>query len=228
MCEVHEAVSEAYGSYRFNVVFRLLYDYVTELSNGYLNATKDRVYCDGRDGFERRSALTVWAQILSMLVHDLQPILAYTTDEAMRYLPASMRDGQTYAALLDWYQAPMSTDEYEAQLPAYAAMVEARTAFTKAYEGAQATGVVTEKTSQAARAELTVPAEAYALLAGEDACDLAEPFVCSEVRVSSGEEYACTVLPAHGEKCPRCWNWRVLGEDGLCSRCHDVIESIEG
>ena len=44
------------------------------------------------------------------------------TSVYMRYLPASMRDGQTYAALLDWYQAPMSTDEYEAQLPAYAAM----------------------------------------------------------------------------------------------------------
>jgi len=227
MCEVHDQVCEAYESYRFNVVFRLLYDYVTELSNGYLNATKDRVYCGARSGLERRSALTAWAQILSMLVHDLQPILAYTTDEVMRYLPASMRDGQTYAALLDWYQAPMSTDEYEAQLPAYAAMVEARAAFTKAYEDAQATGVVTEKTSQAARAELTVPAEAYALLSGEDACNLAEPFVCSEVCVHAGKEYACTVLPALGEKCPRCWNWRVPGEDGLCERCHDAIESIE-
>ena len=38
-------VTEAYRVYRFNVVYRNLYDYVTELSNGYLNATKDRVYC---------------------------------------------------------------------------------------------------------------------------------------------------------------------------------------
>ena len=81
-------MSAAYESYRFNVVYRTLYDYViTELSNGYLNATKDRVYCGEKNGFERRSALTVWAQILSMLVHDLQPILVYTTDEAMS-LPA--------------------------------------------------------------------------------------------------------------------------------------------
>ena len=226
LCEVHDQASEAYRGYRFNVVFRLLYDYVTELSNGYLNATKDRVYCDGATSFERRSALTTWAQILSMLVHDFQPILVYTTDEVMQYLPASMRDGQDYAALLDWYQAPMTADEYRALLPAYEALVEARAAFTKAYEDAQASGTVTEKTSQAARAELTVPEDAYALLAGDGACDLAEPFVCSEVCVERGEGYACTVLPARGEKCPRCWNWRELGEDGLCARCHDVIENI--
>jgi isoleucyl-tRNA synthetase len=35
------------------------------------------------------------------------------------------------------------------------------------------------------------------------------------------------VHAAHGEKCPRCWNWRELGEDGLCDRCHDVMASIE-
>ena len=50
--------------------------------------------------------------------------------------------------------------------------------------------------------------------------------MCSEVCVERGEDYACTVLPARGEKCPRCWNWRELGEDGLCARCHDVIENI--
>ena len=53
-----------------------------------------------------------------MLVHDLQPILVYTTDEVMAHLPESMRDGQTYAALLDWYVAPWTAEEYEKYLPA--------------------------------------------------------------------------------------------------------------
>ena len=34
MCEVHDVVTKAYSEYRFNVVYRNLYDYVTELSNG--------------------------------------------------------------------------------------------------------------------------------------------------------------------------------------------------
>ena len=40
------------------------------------------------------------------------------------------------------------------------------------------------------------------------------------------EELSCEVLPANGEKCPRCWNWRELGEDGLCERCHDVVAQL--
>ncbi|MGN0287500.1 MAG: isoleucine--tRNA ligase [Atopobiaceae bacterium] len=223
MCEVHDQVSQAYENYRFNQVFRTLHDYIiTELSQDYLNATKDRTYCGGKDSVERRSALTVWCQMLSMLVRDLQPILAYTTDEVMAHLPASMRDNQKYAALLDWYQAPLSKDAYEALLPAYNAMSQARNAFTKAYDEALEKGVVTEKTTQATRAELTVPAEAYKALS-ESGVDLAESFVCAEVCLHAGNEYTCEVEPAHGQKCPRCWNWRQLGEDGLCERCHEVV-----
>ncbi|MBR2683432.1 MAG: isoleucine--tRNA ligase, partial [Atopobiaceae bacterium] len=190
----------------------------------YLNATKDRTYCGGKDSFERRAAQTVWAQILSMLLHDLQPILVYTTDEAMEFVPRALRDDQDRAALLDWYEAPMDRATYEPLLDAYTALTEARAAFTKAYEDAQAAGVVTEKTTQAVRAELTLSAAAYALLTGEGAPDLAEAFVCSEVTVNESDELSCVVLPANGEKCPRCWNWRTpVDEKCLCGRCHEVV-----
>ena len=223
MCEVHRIVSEAYSQYRFNVVYRNLYDYVTELSNGYLNATKDRVYCGAKDSHGRRSAQTVWAHVLAMLVHDLQPILVYTTDEVMCHLPASMRDGQEFAALLDWYEAPVSDEACAPYQASYDLLNEARAAFTKAYEEVSTTGSLEEKSSQATRAELTLPAEHLAALAGDEPVNLAEVFVCSSVCVHGGEELACEVLPATGEKCPRCWNWRELGEDGLCDRCHDAV-----
>ncbi len=228
LCEVHEQVSAAYAEYHFNQVYRTLYDFViTELSNGYLNATKDRVYCDAPASHARRSAQTVWAHILSMLLRDLQPILVYTTDEVMAYLPKSMRDDQQFAALLDWWQAPMDEAQYVPYLPVYHAVVEARAAFTKAYEDAIGSGVITEKTTQAAHANLTVPSEQHGLLAGPLGCELAEPFVCAEVTLAQGEELACEVVPASGEKCERCWNWRELDEDHLCHRCHDAIEGFQ-
>ena len=227
LCQVHEIVTEAYEGYRFNVVYRNLYDYVTELSNGYLNATKDRVYCGQADGHDRRSALTVWAQILSMLVHDLQPILVFTCDEVMAFLPESMRDGQTRAALLDWFEAPWSAEEASALLSAYNQLATARDVFTKAFEEAKEAGVVTEGTSQAAFATLTLPADAATALAD---VDLAEVFVCAAVEVISGEGFSCTVAPAKGEKCPRCWNVRELGGNAnhphVCERCGDVLDSI--
>ena len=222
-CEMHEKVSEAYAGYRFYQVYRALYDFVvTELSNGYLNATKDRMYCDAPSAKTRRSAQTCWYYLLEMLLRDLQPILSFTCDEVMEHLPASARDGQKFAALLDWWTAPLAHDEVEALLPAYNAMLEARGAYTKANEAALASGVVTEKTSQATRCVLTLPAESYELLKGSEAL-LAEAFVCSEVELASGDELACEVLPAHGEKCPRCWNWRPLGADGLCCRCSEAV-----
>lgn len=222
MCEVHDVVTEAYEGYRFNNVFRVLYDYIIELSNGYLNATKDRMYCDAADSESRRCAQTVWAEILSMLVHDLQPILVYTTDEAMEFLPESLRDGQKFAALLDWYQAPLTHLEYEKLLLAYQVLSDARAAYTKAYETALEAGEITEKTTQATRAEVVLPAEAFQCVNDADV-DFAEVFVCSAVTVSEGSELAVSVFLADGERCDRCWNWRNLGEDHLCHRCHEVV-----
>ena len=118
----------------------------------------------------------------------------------------------------------MAAAEWEALIPAYEAMLEARGNFTKAYEDAQEAGVVSEKTTQAVRAELTLAPEAFALLTGADAPDLAEAFVCAEVAIAEGDELACVVAPASGEKCPRCWNWRALGEDGVCPRCAAAVE----
>ena len=172
----------------------------------------------------------MWAQILSMLVHDLQPILAYTCDEAMDYMPEALRDGQKWAALLDWYQAPLAVADYEALLGAYGALDEVRAAFTKAFEDALGAGKVTEKTAQGARARITVPADMLALLqaADVDGATVAEVLVCSEAELVAGDELAVVVEPAQGARCPRCWNWRTLGTDGLCCRCHEVIIELKG
>ena len=158
-----------------------------------------------------------------MLLHDLQPILAYTTDEVMAYLPESLREGQQFAALLDWYKAPWDRATYERYLPTYNAIVEARAVYTKAYEEALEAGTVTEKTTQATRVTLAAAPELYELLTGDVACDLSEHFVCAEVEVTSADETSATVEPAHGERCERCWYWRETDEEGLCPRCHDAI-----
>ncbi len=222
-CDMHDKVSEAYAGYRFYQVYRALYDFVvTELSNGYLNATKDRMYCEAKDSRARKSAQTCWYYLLEMLLRDLQPILSFTTDEVMAHLPESARDGQTFAALLDWWKSPLAKDQVAKLLPTYNAMLEVRGAFTKAYEEALGEGVISEKTTQAARCVLTLPSDAYELLANDGEL-LAEALVCSGVEVREGAELAAEVLPAEGEKCPRCWYWRGLGADGLCPRCHEAV-----
>ena len=57
--------------------------------------------------------------------------------------------------------------------------------------------------------------------------DLAELCIVSSCEVSpcDGDEVSCTVAPAEGGRCPRCWNVRELGEDGLCPRCRAVLSA---
>lgn len=227
MCEVHNQVTQAYQDYKFNQVYRMLYDYVvTELSQGYLNATKDRVYCGATTGLERRSALTTWSYLLAMLVRDLQPILVFTCDEVLEHMPQSLREGKSFAALLSWFSAPVDEKHMATYLPAYKALVQIRNSFTKAYERAREDTSFEENTTQATLARISLTLDMKKALEVVPHLDIAEALVCSAVELSDGKDLSCSVVQATGEKCPRCWNWRHLESDGLCSRCSKVMGNL--
>lgn len=227
MCEVHNQVTQAYQDYKFNQVYRTLYDYVvTELSQGYLNATKDRVYCGATTGLERRSALTTWSYLLAMLVRDLQPILVFTCDEVLEHMPQSLREGKTFAALLSWFSAPVDEKHMATYLPAYKVLVQIRNSFTKAYERAREDTSFEENTTQATLARISLTLDMKKALEVVPHLDIAEALVCSTVELSDGKDLSCSVVQATGTKCPRCWNWRHLESDGLCSRCSKVMGNL--
>lgn len=233
LTQVQAEVDAAYAGYEFNRAYRVLYDFVvTELSNVYLDALKDRLYCEKPGSLARRSAQTVLAELLSMLLRDLQPILAFTCDEVMAYAPAGCRGGETYAAMLDWYQAPISVEEANEYSEVLTAALALRGAVTKALEDARTAGTFTK--SQEVRISATVPSSDFALLTGERGIDLAEFFIVSEVALMENEDaeddgITVTVDAARGERCDRCWNYRedtgVHGEhEHICSRCAAALE----
>lgn len=233
LTQVQAEVDAAYAGYEFNRAYRVLYDFVvTELSNVYLDALKDRLYCEKPGSLARRSAQTVLAELLSMLLRDLQPILAFTCDEVMAYAPAGCRGGETYAAMLDWYQAPISIEEANEYSEVLTAALTLRGAVTKALEDARAAGTFTK--SQEVRISATVPSSDFALLTGERGIDLAEFFIVSEVALMENEDaeddgITVTVDAARGERCDRCWNYRedtgVHDEhEHICSRCAAALE----
>ena len=233
LTQVQAEVDAAYAGYEFNRAYRVLYDFVvTELSNVYLDALKDRLYCEKPGSLARRSAQTVLAELLSMLLRDLQPILAFTCDEVMAYAPAGCRGGESYAAMLDWYQAPISVEEANEYSEVLTAALTLRGAVTKALEDARTAGTFTK--SQEVRISATVPSSDFALLTGERAIDLAEFFIVSEVALTENEDaeddgITVTVDAARGERCDRCWNYRedtgVHGEhEHICSRCAAALE----
>ena len=223
LTQVQAEVDDAYASYEFPRAYRALYDFVvTELSNVYLDALKDRLYCEKLGSLKRRSAQTVLAELLSMLLRDMQPILAYTTDEVMAYAPAGIVDNQKYAALLDWYKSPITFEEANEFEGILEASLELRSVVTKALEEARAAGTFTK--SQQVKVKATVPAEMYELLCGDKAVDLAEFYIVSAVELTSGDELTATIEPADGECCNRCWNYRTDvatygAHEHICARC---------
>jgi isoleucyl-tRNA synthetase len=83
--------SQAYDTYQFHAVFRLLYEFCNvEVSAVYAKAIKDRLYCELPDSSKRRASQSVCFQLLVKLVELLAPVLVFTSEEAwgeIRKLP---------------------------------------------------------------------------------------------------------------------------------------------
>lgn len=81
--QLREKVLEAYFSFQFRTAHLLLFDFCNDqLSAIYLDAVKDRLYCDRPDSPRRRATQTALYQIAELLIALLAPILPHTADEA--------------------------------------------------------------------------------------------------------------------------------------------------
>ncbi|MEZ5331150.1 MAG: isoleucine--tRNA ligase [Thermoanaerobaculia bacterium] len=84
---VRAKVLEAYRGFQFRQAHLALRDFCTEdLSALYLDASKDRLYCDRADSPRRRRAQATMHRIAELLATLLAPILPHTADEAWRTL----------------------------------------------------------------------------------------------------------------------------------------------
>lgn len=230
-------IEAAYAAYKFNVVYRLAYDFVNDLSAVYMDVAKDRLYSEAPDSPRRRAVQTVLMNILEVLVRILSPVLSFTCEEVWQHYPTPERaeaDRPESVQLAGWPKA----DEFVPALPdadALAALTESfseviavREAVTKALEEARAAKTVNK--SQEAVVAVTAPAETLAVLSAYDKTVFEELFIVADVTFAEGDELSVAVAPATGEKCPRCWNFRALGGNphhpDVCKRCGDALDAI--
>ena len=99
-----------------------------------------------------------------------------------------------------------------------------RQADTTASEEGVTQDAYPDKTTQATSVTITLPKTELDVL-GDFAGDLSEVLICSETVIHKGESLTVRVEPALGKKCPRCWNYRELGKDGVCKRCEEALLS---
>ena len=227
--------TQAFDEYRFHSAYRAWYDFIVSISSEYFDAVKDRLYADAADSVERRSAQSVLANMLEAMVRQLAPILVFTCDEVWEKFPEGMmEEGRVAAiALAGWpdeedFAPQLPKAEREELLASYEVVMDARDAVMKAIEEARNDGLFTK--SQEAAATIMGNTGLIEALAAHGLDTLAEIFIVSCVELEESDDadgFVASVSQAPGEKCPRCWNYRELGPDGLCERCHEVVAAFD-
>jgi isoleucyl-tRNA synthetase len=212
---------------------------VVDLSSFYLDITKDRLYCDGKDSLSRRSVQTALYLVLDTMCRLFAPILAFTCDEIWLAMPHRKGDDERNI-LLNTFNGKFA--EYEqGNMVSWASLQMLRTGVNAALEAARAEKMIGKAleahvvlvTDEAGKGNLQAIREQFENI-------WADLFIVSDVEVSEDAElYAkaaetpiagvrVLVSEANGVKCPRCWKHSVTDHaDGLCARCASVVSKLE-
>ena len=232
----------AYENYEFHVLTHAINDFcVVELSSFYLDILKDRLYCEERNGLKRRSAQTALYLILDAMARMYAPILAFTCDEIWQAMPHRTGDDPRNIVLNEMVRPYTAYALDEAAMKKWDTLIALRNDVNGVLETARAD----KRIGKALEAHVALYAGDEASRAALEAVkelNLAELFIVSDVLLENGapkEENICgsgtsfpgmriEVLPAAGEKCPRCWMHSTQANaEGLCPRCAAVLAAME-
>ena len=233
----------AYDNYEFHVVSHAINDFcVVELSSFYLDIIKDRLYCEGVDSLERRSAQTALWMILDTITKLFAPILAFTCDEIWQAMPHREGDDPRNVVLNEMNQPFQDYDM--GALVSWTALIQLRDGVNAALEAARNE----KKIGKSLEAHITLvraqdQADNLTALQEKFQDQWADLFIVSDVEVSDDPAlYAqgsdtpiagvrVLVSEANGDKCERCWKHHPLvganaAHPTLCPRCAKVFQAI--
>ncbi|KAI0701964.1 tRNA synthetases class I-domain-containing protein [Cytidiella melzeri] len=239
---------EGYTTFNFAKVVTELSNFANvTLSSLYHDITKDRLYCQPADSFERRVIVTTMQHVLDSLVTIMAPILPHTAEEIHQ---TWYEEGASVPSVFTqpWKTLP-SEWHNEASESDMSALLQVRGAVLKALEMARRMHYIAS--SMEAHVELFVPDNTrHGDLLRREESSLPQLFIVSGVTLSSrssalpkvedvmikaswspsGSESEAdpdAILVKVGRpvdlKCPRCWSYTRPKEDTLCRRCSDAI-----
>lgn len=216
--------AEAYfREYEFSKGFALLNHFIAvELSGIYLDISKDRLYCNGKNDALRLSAQSAMALIAQTLMALMAPTLTYTIDEMMEYAPKIITgDAQNVFDLLYTPLPEIAVDFDEAY------MMSAREKFFEIVDGLKKEKII----KSTLELVIQTKSEKMASLEKVDAEDwftvskVIQHDEAGELGVFDVEGDTFKILKAAKCKCPRCWKYRSKSEEELCHRCNEALHA---
>ena len=237
MNEVVANARRAYDNYEFHIIYHDINNFCTiDLSKLYIDITKDRVYAEGADSRERRSAQTAMYHIISTMTRLIAPLMAFTAEEIWQAMPRRAGDVKESVFLNDMpaFDESLTVPEISAR---WTNLLALREPVMKALELARAE----KRIGKSLDAKVTVyapNAAEYDFLKSFES-ELPTVFIVSQVElvnaaapagtaIEEGAPIGVVVAAAEGEKCDRCWNFTLAAhhddEGGcLCPRCKRVL-----
>jgi len=223
-----ERCTRAMEDYQLHVVYHALHNFcAVDLSSLYLDMRKDCLYTFAPVSAARRSAQTAAYYILQTLVRLMAPVLCHTSEEVWRLIEGG--EEQISVQLQTWPEVEERWRDSGLE-EIYVRLLEVRDAVTKSLEEKRAAKEL--GTSLEAMVKLAVPPSLADLFTTREDF-LPTLFIVSRVELEVlGEEgeIRVEVVRAPGEKCARCWNYRIsVGQDAshpeICDRCLPLVES---
>ena len=225
--ELTQKCFRAYDDYEFNAVTHAINDFcVVELSSFYLDIIKDRLYCEGKDSLERRSAQTALWLILDTITKLFAPILPFTCDEIWLAMPHQAGE-DTRNVVLNEMNQPFAGYALDGDaMAAWDGLIAVRDQVNAALEEAR-NG---KKIGKSLEAKVTIPAGKLSGARKVSPEELADLLIVSQVEVSDTAA-EIQVVPAAGAKCERCWKQlptvgSVKEHPTLCPRCAAVVAAL--
>ena len=236
-------VDEAYNNYEFHIISHAINDFcVVDMSGFYLDIIKDRLYCEGKNSLQRRSAQTALYLILDSLTKMFAPILAFTCDEIWLAMPH--RDGDdTRNILFNVMNKPFTEYALSAdELAKWDELIALRSDVNGVLENARANKRIGKSLEAAVTLHADTETSREALKA-VSSMNLAELFIVSKALITEDDKPAegavvgegvnkpglkISVVEAPGVKCPRCWmhSEQADPETGLCPRCKAAVAEL--
>ena len=236
-------VDEAYNNYEFHIISHAINDFcVVDMSGFYLDIIKDRLYCEGKNSLQRRSAQTALYLILDSMTKMFAPILAFTCDEIWLAMPHREGD-DTRNILFNVMNKPFTEYALSAdELAKWDELIALRSDVNGVLETARANKRIGKSLEAAVTLHADTDSSREALKA-VSGMNLAELFIVSKALITEDDKAAdgavvgegvnkpglkISVVEAPGVKCPRCWmhSEQADPETGLCPRCKAAVAEL--
>lgn len=222
---VIQEVTQAFETYQFSRFFQTVQNFCTvDLSNFYLDVSKDRLYISAESSLRRRSCQTVLSRVLDSLVRLVSPVLPHLAEDIWQYMPYPVEHKSVFQA--GWAVSDPRWQRSELAR-SWQRLIALRDEVNTNLEILRKDKAIGASLEAQVRLQIRDPelwAEAERM-----AEELRYLFIVSQVKVLPVNDEASgpatiTIVQAEGDKCERCWNYSVqvgsfTDHPTLCERC---------